>query len=74
MSSAMHIEELFAENKKLKRALVHAIPWIGVSKYGPSWATDEAKKINLANCNYADDLATSCFSSQDEIDAAWSNT
>ncbi len=54
-------ESLAAENQKLKRALLLAIPWIGENAEGPSWATPEAKQENRAMCEEAFEAATDCF-------------
>jgi hypothetical protein len=58
---AKQIEILKAENKKLKLALLLAIPWIGEPAEGPDWATPEAKKKNRAMSDDAFEVATSFF-------------
>jgi hypothetical protein len=40
--------------QRLEKALYASIPWIGVSKHGPSWATDDAKERNRAMCDQAE--------------------
>ena len=47
------IDELRAENVKLKLALAQLIAWAGVPAQGPDWATPKAKKRNLEMCNAA---------------------
>lgn len=49
------------ENRKLKAALAKAIPWLGQSPDGPSWASDSAKARNLAMCDQAIAEAVACF-------------
>jgi hypothetical protein len=55
------IETLKSENKKLKLALLLAIPWIGEPAEGPEWATPEAKEKNRAMSDCAFKAATSFF-------------
>jgi hypothetical protein len=55
------IESLLAENKKLREALLLAIPWIGENREGPSWATAQAKKKNAAMCVEALNAAMRCL-------------
>lgn len=54
-------DSLVAENEKLKRSLLLAIPWIGESMEGPAWATPEAKQKNRAMCERAIEAAMACF-------------
>ena len=54
-------ERLIAENRKLRRALEHLIPWAGILAEGPAWATPEAKERNYKACEKAIDDACKCF-------------
>ncbi len=60
-TSEQSVEAVAAENKKLKRALLLAIPWIGQNIEGPAWATPEARWKNRAMCEEALEAAMDCF-------------
>ena len=55
------LDDLAAENLKLKKALAALIPWAGESADGPSWGTDVARVHNRAMCKKAIADACACF-------------
>ena len=55
------MNDIIAENTKLKNALSRLIPWAGESPEGPTWATPQAKDKNRAMFDEALKDAHACF-------------
>jgi len=58
---AKPLQDIAAENQKLKNALAALIPWAGEPPDGPDWAAPEAKARNRAMFEKALDDACNCF-------------
>lgn len=66
IEAVKRLGEMAAELDRVKAILKATVPWIGESKEGPAWASDEGKAKNKAMCAKALENAANVFLVDDE--------